>query len=72
MIFYLFLFHHSLYFVNINYPRLLRGSSLYSSSLFHFFRIGTWYSPFIPLMAIIKLPIIFYAMKVKVNALVNS
>lgn len=28
--------------------------------------IGTWYSPFIPLMAIIKLPIIFYAMKATV------
>lgn len=29
--------------------------------------IGTWYSPFIPIMAIIKLPIVFYAKKATVS-----
>ena len=33
----------------------------------HVFRIGSWYSPFLPLMAILKLPLVFYAKKVRIE-----
>ena len=45
-------------------PRAHNGISRFYMFPFQYFRIGTWYSPFLPLMAIIKLPITFYAKKV--------
>ena len=33
-------------------------------------RIGSWYCPFLPLMAIFKLPIVFYAKKVSLTIII--